>query len=171
MIEVFLLKSHNGVGRAGEIVKVKKGYATNFLVPQKIAAFATSDVVKKIQDKSQELKEKEKINYEIIRKLSNEIQNKKIIIIKNCSDDGVLYGSVISKDIYSQIEKISPNFATFITKHSINLSYTIKSIGKHKIKISPDYDLSFSLEIIVARSEDEAKSIISAEKDLTQKTA
>ena len=161
MIKIVLLKSFQALGKVGQVVSAKRGYAVNFLIPNQIALIANEAVMKKITKQTEELKKSDEIMRKDANSLLATLEGKKIVVIKSCSEDGTLYGSIGSKDIFSELEKLSPQISKFVTKSSIRIPSAIKQIGKFKGTINIYDNIEFKTDIIVARSAEEANSIIS----------
>lgn len=152
-MEVILLESFNKLGKIGDVVNVKDGFARNFLIPQKKALRANKenkDYFTKI--KSELIEKNNKVIYNAKSDLKK-ISNDEIIFIRNASDNGQLYGSVSPKDIsnYFNEKKIS------IKPSSINLYSAIKKVGIYNINIKLHAEVSCELEINVATSSENAK--------------
>ena len=153
-MEVILLESLNKLGKIGDVVHVKDGFARNFLIPQKKALRANKenkDYFSKIKD---EVLEKNNKIIENAKSVIKKISEKEIVFIRNASDNGQLYGSVSPKDISSYFEKQKID----IRPSNINLHNVIKKIGIYDINIKLHADVSCNLKINVATSLEKAKS-------------
>ena len=151
-MEVILLETFDRLGRIGDVVKVKDGFARNFLIPQKKALRANDtnkDYFAKIKN---DLLEKSKKAVDEANLILKKIENKDIIFIRNASDNGQLYGSVSPKDIsnYFAEQKVD------IKPSSINLYTSIKKIGIYDINIKLHAEVTCTLKINVATSEENA---------------
>ena len=152
-MEVILLESFDKLGQIGDIVKVKNGFARNFLIPQKKALRANKENKDKFSKIKNDLLEKNKKIIEESKLTLKQIEKKEIIFIRNASDNGQLYGSVSPKDIanYFNEKKIS------IKPSNINLHSSIKKIGIYDLNIKLHADVGCNLKINVATSEENAK--------------
>lgn len=151
-MEVILLEAFDRLGKIGDVVKVKDGFARNFLIPKKKALRANEtnkDYFAKIKS---ELLEKSKKAIDEANLILKKIENKDIIFIRNASDNGQLYGSVSPKDIsnYFVEKKVD------IKPSSINLSTAIKKIGIYDINVKLHAEVTCALKINVATSEENA---------------
>ena len=151
-MEVILLETFDRLGKIGDVVKVKDGFARNFLIPQKKALRANDtnkDYFAKIKN---DLLEKSKKAVDEANLILKKIENKDIIFIRNASDNGQLYGSVSPKDIsnYFAEKKVD------IKPSSINLYTSIKKIGIYDINIKLHAEVTCTLKINVATSEESA---------------
>ncbi len=144
-MEVFLLERIEKIGKLGDIVKVKDGYARNYLLPQNKALRASKENLS--------IYEKEKAKYEKLNAqklkeaedISNNMQNISIDIIKQASDSGQLYGSVSTKDIADELN----NKGHKILKKQVQLKSVIKTVGQHEVRIviHPEYIVSINVNI------------------------
>ena len=152
-MEVILLESFDRLGQIGDIVKVKNGFARNYLIPQKKALRANKENKDKFLKIKNDLLEKNKKIIEESKLTLKKIEKKEIIFIRNASDNGQLYGSVSPKDIanYFNEKKIS------IKPSNINLHSSIKKIGIYDLNIKLHSDVGCNLKINVATSEENAK--------------
>lgn len=151
-MEVILLETFDRLGKIGDVVKVKDGFARNFLIPQKKALRANDtnkDYFAKIKT---DLLEKSKKAVDEASLILKKIENKDIIFIRNASDNGQLYGSVSPKDIsnYFAEQKVD------IKPSSINLYTSIKKIGIYGINVKLHAEVTCTLKINVATSEENA---------------
>ena len=144
-MEVILLERIEKIGKLGDIVKVKDGYARNYLLPQNKALRASKENLS--------IYEKEKAKYEKLNAqklkeaedISNNMQNISIDIIKQASDSGQLYGSVSTKDIADELN----NKGHKILKKQVQLKSVIKTVGQHEVRIviHPEYIVSINVNI------------------------
>ena len=152
-MEVILLESFNKLGKIGDIVKVKDGFARNYLIPQKKALRANKENKVHFTKIKQDLIEKNKKIIEEAKKSLKIISGEEIIFIRNASDNGQLYGSVSPKDIsnYFNQKKID------IKPSNINLHSAIKKVGIYNINIKLHAEVTCNLKINVATSDENAK--------------
>ena len=144
-MEVILLERIEKIGKLGDIVKVKDGYARNYLLPQNKALRASKENLS--------IYEKEKAKYEKLNAqklkeaedISNNMQNISIDIIKQASDSGQLYGSVSTKDIADELN----NKGHKVLKKQVQLKSVIKTVGQHEVRIviHPEYIVSINVNI------------------------
>ena len=150
-MEVILLESFNRLGKIGDIVKVKDGFARNYLF-QKKALRANKENKVHFTKIKQDLIEKNNKIIEEAKKSLKIISGEEIIFIRNASDNGQLYGSVSPKDIsnyFNQKIDIKPS--------NINLHSAIKKVGIYNINIKLHAEVTCDLKINVATSNENAK--------------
>ena len=149
MISVILLEKISKLGNIGQEVKVKDGFARNYLIPNKKAIRASEENKKLFEQKREELvkinDEKIKIATEKLKKVPNTIN-----IIREASEQGALFGSVTARDIAKEIkiDDIEVSAKDFILKS------VIKNIGEFQVKISLHPEVFKEISIIVEKSEE-----------------
>ena len=144
-MKVILIQDVDNLGKIGDSVNVKTGYARNFLIPNKLALFASNQNMKSIESmlKQQELKNaKERSNLESLSKVLDKVTLKFEL---KAGEEGKLFGSVTSQMISDELAKQDLN----IDKKEIVLDEPIKELGKHKVSIDLGENLSASIQIKV----------------------
>ena len=144
-MKVILIQDVDNLGKIGESVNVKNGYARNFLIPNKLALFANDQNMKSIESmlKQQELKNaKERSNLESLSKVLDKVTLKFEL---KAGEEGKLFGSVTSQMISDELAKQDLN----VDKKEIVLDEPIKELGKHKVSINLGENLSASIQIKV----------------------
>ena len=144
-MKVILIQDVDNLGKIGDSVNVKNGYARNFLIPNKLALFANDQNMKSIESmlKQQELKNaKERSNLESLSKVLDKVTLKFEL---KAGEEGKLFGSVTSQMISDELAKQDLN----IDKKEIILDEPIKELGKHKVSIDLGENLSASIQIKV----------------------
>ena len=148
-MKIILLQSHENLGKVGDIVNVKPGFARNYLIPNRIASLATKQNIKSLELflKSQELKEaKNRVNLEALSKKLNSLTLKFAV---NTGEDDKMFGSITSQMIADELEKQE----YLIDKKEIVLEEPIKSLGNHKVEINLGYELETKIKVKVKASE------------------
>ena len=111
-MKVILLKSHDTLGKTGDIVSVKSGYARNYLLPNKIATIATDTTIKSLQAWIEQQSIKEAKNKENLESLAKYLGKLTIKFSLQAGEDGKLFGSVTSQMISDEIEKVFNQYLT-----------------------------------------------------------
>ena len=132
-MHIILLETLNKLGKAGEIVTVKDGYANNYLLPQKKAIIANKKNREDLDSKMDSIKHNNEKKLDEANEIKSKLEGKKIVLEMECNDDGNLYGKVSQKSI---IDKIKDDFSIDLSVDNIILPQ-IKSLG--------DYDVSIRL--------------------------
>ena len=147
-MKVILTSNIRKLGKIGDLVNVKSGFARNYLFPQNKALRETKKNLEHFKKLKEEIIAKEKIQKDKAEIILTELEDVKIVFIREADDNDQLYGSVSVKDIQMYLSekniKISPE--------DILINNPIKSIGKHKILISPYDNLSKELDILVTQT-------------------
>lgn len=153
-MEVILLERMPNLGEFGNIVKVKDGYARNYLLPLGKAARATEASKHEFEQRKAQIQQQSDERKDEAEKLVPKVQDKFIILIKQAAEDGRLYGSVSSKEISDEVSAIAKS--DFKRGQVVAFS-PIKNLGVHVIKISLHPEVEVKVNVIVARSETEAQ--------------
>ena len=154
-MEVILLERIGRLGQMGDVVKVKDGYARNFLLPRGKALRATSDNKSKFEGMKEELKTKSNEAKGVAGQLASKVDGKTYIVIRQASETGQLFGSVSPRDIATLVSSEGAE----VTRSHVVLNAPIKSIGQYKVPLELHPDVEVSVTVIVARSEAEAERI------------
>ena len=150
-MEVILIENIEKLGKVGDVVKVKDGYARNYLIPKKKVLRANKENLKVFDEKKSVIDAEEKKRKEKSEEIAKKIKNLEIIIIRNAAENGQLYGSVTSKDIVKEILLLNK---IELLNEQINLKKTLKSIGVHEVEISVYTDLKIKILVIVAKTKE-----------------
>ena len=153
-IELLLIHSVEDLGKQGEVVEVKPGYAYNYLLPQGMATFATDHHKRMVEKHRVKLQELEKAHQADLRKRAAEIAKQSITIEANATDDGHLYGSVGAPEIVAALKKIDITLAT----DQIRLDGVLKELGLYTVKFRLSSEVEGELKVWVvptAGSEEE----------------
>ena len=150
-MEVILIENIEKLGKVGDVVKVKDGYARNYLIPKKKVLRANKENLKVFDEKKSVIESEEKKRKEKSEEIAKKIKNLEIIIIRNAAENGQLYGSVTSKDVVKEILLLNK---IELLNEQINLKKTLKSIGVHEVEISVYTDLKIKILVIVAKTKE-----------------
>ena len=161
-MKVILIDALPKLGKIGDVVVVKNGYAKNFLIPNKKAICFTEENYKSFESKKHEFEQESIARLEGASKIKALTEGKNIIIIENASDDGRLYGSVNSSLIASKINELIGE--KLVEKSAIFLNKPIKEIGIYEAKLALHSELSISVKLVVSRTESEAQALLNPKK-------
>jgi large subunit ribosomal protein L9 len=151
-MEVILLERVEKLGAIGDVVKVKDGFARNYLLPRK-KALRANEANRKVFEANRARIEEENANRRSdAEKSSKGVEGKTVQLIRQASNTGQLYGSVSARDIAEALEGVSAHVA----KSQVVLDRPIKAIGLHEIKIALHPEVSVTVKVNVARSPEEA---------------
>ncbi len=151
-MQVILLERIGRLGQMGDVVKVKNGYARNFLLPLKKAMRATKDNMAEFETRRVQLEAR---NLELkgeAEKISEKLAGQKFVAIRSAGDTGQLYGSVSPRDMAEVIS--AAGFS--IDRRQVVLDKPIKSLGLHEVRVVLHPEVQVKVSMNVARSQDEA---------------
>jgi large subunit ribosomal protein L9 len=163
-MEVILLERVGKLGQMGEVVRVKDGFARNFLLPQGKALRATKDNRSKFEGMKVQLEARNLELKSEAEKISGKLNGKSFIVQRQASETGQLYGSVSARDI---AELLSGDGYS-VTRNQIALHAPIKSIGLQTVPVALHPEVEVTVTINVARNADEAERQARGE-DMTQR--
>ena len=154
-MEVILLERVAKLGQMGEVVRVKDGFARNFLLKRGKALRATSDNRAKFDGMKSELEARNLQAKGEASKVAEKIDGRNVVVLRQASETGQLFGSVTVRDIIASFEADKVT----INRGQVMLNAPIKTIGKHKIAIAVHPEVEVGVSVTVARSADEAARI------------
>lgn len=147
MVELILIQDVPKIGKAGSIVKVKDGFARNFLIPNNLAVLATSGNLKKLeQEKLSREKELEKTKQEALE-LSKKLTGKSFTITSEVHEADKLYGSITSIEVSRVLEE--EGFK--INKKAIQLDEPIKSTGIFEVPVKLHPEVTANIKIWIVK--------------------
>ena len=154
-MEVILLERVSKLGQMGEVVKVRDGYARNFLLKRGKALRATAENRSKFDGMKAELEVRNLKAKGEASKVAEKIEGRNIIVVRQASEAGHLFGSVSVRDIVVSFEADGVALA----RPQVQLDAPIKTIGRHAITIAVHPEVEVEVTVTVARSQDEAERI------------
>ena len=145
-MKVILTSDVDKLGKAGEMVNAKTGFARNFLLPNKLAVQATKENIKIWEEKQAELRAIERENIKKANELKEKIENTKVKIIAKTGEGDRLFGSITSMDIEKALKDQQ---GLDIDKKKIEMKDNIKSLGTFNVVVKVYPDINANLEVIV----------------------
>ena len=145
-MELILLQSVEGLGHPGDQVKVRDGYARNFLMPKGKAVPVSPDALRGLSKLKKRAEEEEKALLSTMEQLAAKIAGTLVQITARATEEGHLFGSVNSKDIAEALEL--QNFT--IDRRKIQLDDPIKQVGEYKIPVKLHKDVMAEVTVNVA---------------------
>src|SRR5918911_916114 len=152
-MEVILLERVAKLGQMGEVVRVKDGFARNFLLPQGKALRATKDNRAKFEGMKAQLEARNLELKSDADKIAGKLNGKSFVVLRQASESGQLYGSVSARDIATLVS--DGGFS--VTRNQIVLHAPIKSIGMITVPVALHPEVEVSVTVNVARNADEAE--------------
>jgi len=152
-MDVILLERVEKLGAIGDVVKVKDGFARNYLLPNKKALRANEANRKVFEANRAKIEEDNASRRTDAEKSAKDVDGKTVQLIRQASNTGQLYGSVSARDI---VELLDAEGAK-VTKSQVVLDRPIKALGIHEVKIALHPEVSVTVKVNVARSPEEAE--------------
>ena len=162
-MEVILLERVGKLGQMGEVVRVKDGYARNFLLPQGKALRATKDNRAKFEGMKVQLEARNLEMKTEAEGIAGKLKGKSFVVQRQASESGQLFGSVSARDIAS----ILVDGGYTVSRGQIALHAPIKMIGMHTVPVALHPEVEITITMNVARNADEAERQARGE-DVTQ---
>lgn len=144
-MELLLAEDVPALGKQGEIVKVKPGYARNFLVPQGLATVATAENKKMVDRHRQRLAQLEVERLKALRETANAIGKYSVTLEANANPEGHLYGSIVAVDICKSLQTAGYK----IESDHIRLDGPLKELGMYTVKIQLHPEVSTEVKVWV----------------------
>ena len=174
-VQLLLIQSVDHLGKQGDVVTVKRGYAQNYLLPQGLATIATNHHKRMVEKHRAKLNEIEKARLASLRQLSEAIAKQSVTIEANANEEGHLYGSVNVAEIAAALKAAGFH----ITNDQVRLEGPLKELGLYTVKIHLHHDIDAELKVWVVptvtgdtpaeKSGDKGGDKTKAEKPRTEK--
>ena len=161
-MEVILLERVGKLGQMGDVVRVKDGFARNFLLPRGKALRATADNKARFEEMKAELQAKNLERKGGAEKVAATLNGKTIVVIRQASEGGQLFGSVSPRDIAGQL-------GAEVNRSQVTLNAPIKTIGKYTVPLALHPEVETNITVIVARSAGEAERVARGEDVTVQR--
>lgn len=152
-MEVILLERISRLGQMGETVKVKDGFARNFLLPQGKALRANETNKKKFEGQRVQLEARNVERRSEAQQIADQLDGKSFIVVRSAGETGQLYGSVSTRDIADIIT--AEGFS--VARNQVELNHPIKTIGLTNVAIALHPEVEVTVTLNIARSSDEAE--------------
>lgn len=165
-MEVILLQRIAKLGQMGDVVRVRNGYARNFLLPQGKALRATEASRKRFERDKAQLEARNLEARSEAQAVADKLGGQSFVVLRQAGETGQLYGSVSTRDIAD----VATAGGFTVERSQVRLDRAIKSIGLHEVIISLHPEVEVTVTVNVARSADEAERQARGE-DLTRRNA
>ena len=152
MVDVILLERVEHLGYMGQVVKVRPGYARNFLLPQKKALRATKENLKYFESQRAQLEANNLHLKAEAEHVAKKMAGLSVIMLRQAGETGQLYGSVSARDI---ADAISESGFT-VERRQVVLDNAIKTLGLHSVKVALHPEVALTVTVNIAQSADEA---------------
>jgi len=164
-MEVILLERVAKLGQMGEVVRVKDGFARNFLLPKGKALRATKENRARFEHMKVELEARNLEQKGEAEKIAKKLDGQNFSVLRQAAEGGQLYGSVSPRDLASLVAQ--RGFA--VTRAQIALNTPIKAIGLHKVPVTLHPEVEVTINVAVARNADEAERVARGEDVIAQR--
>ncbi len=152
-MEIILLERVEKLGAIGDVVKVKDGFARNYLLPNKKALRANEANRKVFEANRERIVAENAAKRDEAQKESKSLEGVSVTLIRQASNTGQLYGSVAVRDIVEALNADGHK----VTKSQVVLDKPIKSIGLFEVKVALHAEVTVTVKVNVARSPEEAE--------------
>ena len=152
-MDVILLERIARLGQMGDVVRVRNGYARNYLLPQGKALRANEDNRKRFESERAQIEARNLERRQEAAGVGERLQGQTFVVIRQAGETGQLYGSVTSRDL----AEIMETSGLSVARSQIALAQPIKTIGMHEVAIDLHADVTINVTVNVARSDDEAE--------------
>jgi large subunit ribosomal protein L9 len=159
-MEVILLERVPRLGQMGEVVRVRDGFARNFLLPRGKALRATAENRTRFESMKSELEARSLVLKTEASGTAGKLNGKSFTVLRQASEAGQLFGSVSPRDLVGVLAAAGYN----VSRNQIALNAPIKSIGQHNVPLALHPEIETSITVIVARNNDEAARIARGEE-------
>ena len=162
-MELILLERVARLGQMGDVVRVKDGFARNFLLPRGKALRATEENRTRFERMKSDLQARSQTLKAEATGVADKLNGKSFTVLRQASEAGQLFGSVSPRDLVHLITEAGYG----VNRNQIALNTPIKTIGQHMVPIALHPEIETSITVVVARNNDEAERIERGE-DVTQ---
>ena len=152
-MEVILLERIEKLGQMGDVVKVKPGFARNYLLPREKALRATEENKKRFEDQRAQLEAENLKLREEADAVAKKMEGLSVTLIRQAGEAGQLYGSVVARDIANEVT--AAGFT--VARGQVALAHPIKTLGLFDVSVNLHPEVSVTVTANVARSQDEAQ--------------
>ncbi len=166
-VEVILLQRVEKLGQMGEVVKVKPGFARNYLLPQKKALRATRENRTRFEHQRVELEAQNLKRREEAQRVAERVAGLSVVVIRQAGEAGNLYGSVSARDISDACTAAGLSIA----RSQVELEHPIKTLGLSEVRVVLHPEVSIGVTVNVARSPEEAERQARGERGPAAATA
>jgi large subunit ribosomal protein L9 len=144
-IQLLLVQNVENLGKQGEVVEVKRGYAANYLLPQGLATVATEHHRRMVEKHKARLQEIQKARLKDLRDLADAISKQSVTVEANANEEGHLYGSVGPVEIVSALKRVSFS----LTPDQVRLQGPLKELGLYTVKVHLGQEIITDLKVWV----------------------
>lgn len=145
-MQVILLEKVANLGNLGDVVRVKDGFARNFLIPTRAARRATAQAIQEFEDRRAELEKAAADRLATATALGEKMNGRTVHITQKAGVDGRLFGSVTNADVADALNRIDFK----VQKAQVRMPEgPLKTVGEHVVKVSPHTDVVVDVKVVV----------------------
>ena len=148
-IELLLQENVENLGIVGDVVKVKPGFARNYLLPMGVAVVPTPQRIAALEAERSEAMANLEAQKDRRRMIVEKLEGIALTMTRSCNDQGVLYGSVSQRDIADGLQEVAESLGESMDPRHIRLATSIRHIGTYEIPVQFDQDLRTDIQLIV----------------------
>jgi large subunit ribosomal protein L9 len=160
-MEIILLERVENLGQMGDVVKVKNGFARNFLLPQKKALRATKGNLEHFETQRKEIEARNLEKRKEAEAVAGKMDGAACTLIRQAGDSGQLYGSVSARDVMAALQEAGYS----VERGQVRLDRPIKTLGIHDVRVALHPEVYITVSVNVARSDAEAERQASGEDE------
>lgn len=153
MIELILLERVEKLGQMGQIVKVKPGFARNYLLPQKKALRATKENLAYFESRRAQLEATNLARKSEASDIAGKMEGLSVVVLRQAGESGQLYGSVSARDLAEAVSKAGFT----VERRQVVLDRPIKSLGIYPVRVMLHPEVSVTVSANIAQSAEEAR--------------
>lgn len=142
-MKIILLKDVQKIGKRGDIKEVSDGYAKNLLIPQKLAAVATANILNKIEKETKEAEKKAQEELAKLKEMADKLNGFEVKVPLKMGEDGKPFGSITVIKIVSALKKAGFD----IEKSQVDLEENIKSMGVRDVKLKFGHNIETTIKV------------------------
>ena len=146
-MKLILRETVTNLGQAGDVVRVKPGYARNYLIPQGFAYVATDANMRRLEDERQLIEEKAKRDYLEAKRRASQLEGMELTFTVKAGEEGKLFGSVTNKDIGEEASTQGLDFE--LDRRWIVLAEPIKATGEYTVpvRLHPEVEVEIQVDV------------------------
>jgi len=148
-MEVLLREDVENIGKRGQVVRVKAGYARNYLLPRKLAVLATSSTLRFIEQEKKLLERRESHEQAVAQSLAEKLKAVTLELPRKVGEQDILFGSVTSLDVAAALAEKGIK----IDRRKIMLDHPIKYVGEYHVPVRLHRDVTVEVKVNVVREE------------------
>lgn len=144
-VELLLTENVDHLGIVGDVVKVRLGFARNYLLPRELATTPSQEKIDALASKRAEAERELAEKRALREKMVGDLEDYELTLVRSCNDQGLLYGSVSQKDIADALTESGFQ----VRERDVRIAQTIKRVDSYEVLIKPEADLEATIKLWV----------------------